>query len=272
MRFPARAVRSLVGLSVLFSAIVAAADIPDLLDIGVVFPRENETYEPTGDFPILFGFQNAEKAAKLNLEIRYFIRNGTGREHTTFGFSNFSLTDADLSTEPYVVPYWDKVDTEGHFQVFASVYWSVCDESDAEVTMGRNSSTFSVHFDMKRGAQKIDIPTLTAAKDTCSERAGIVLDVTGETRRIPDSDEVCPVIATPSPTATANPCRVEIGTAAAASMTDAQKAWRHAWRCRSEDPPPSDCPKDEDHSSKQFVVAGVATLAAALGVVGFLMT
>ncbi|KAH6686933.1 hypothetical protein F5X68DRAFT_232256 [Plectosphaerella plurivora] len=217
---PTRAVRSLIGLSFLLSATVDAAD---LLDIGIVFPRENETYEPADYFPIIFGLQNADKAASLNLDIDYFIRNGT-ENREAFGHSKHDLTDADFTTEPYIVYDWRKVDTEGHFQVFGSVSWRVCDESGAEVVMARNSSNLSVHFDIKRGAQEIDIPTVTAAKDNCSEWSGVVLNVTGQTSRTPDTGEVCPVIVAPSSTATANPCRVEIGTAAAASMSDALHA------------------------------------------------
>jgi hypothetical protein len=266
MHLPARAVRSLIGLSAWLTAIVEAANAPDLLDVGIVFPRENETYELTDYVPIIFGVQNADKAINLHLIIDYFIRNGT-ENRESFGHSKHDLTDADFSTEPYIVNHWRKVDTEGHFQVFGSVSWRVCDESGDEVAMARNSSNLSVHFDIKRGAQKIDIPTVTAAKDSCSDWSGIALNVTGQMRRVPDSDEVCPVIVTPSPTATANPCRVEIGTAAAASMSDAL----HTSLCKGTNPP-SDCPKDEDRSSKQLVVAVIATFAAAIGVVGFLIT
>lgn len=266
MRFPARAVRSLISLMAFLSVIVDAANALDLLDIGIVFPRENETYELTDYVPIIFGLQNANKATDLRLIIDYFIRNGT-ENRAAFGHTKHDLTDADFSTEPYIINRWRKVNTEGHFQVFGSVSWRVCDESGDEVAMARNSSNFSVHFDIKRGAQKIDIPIVTAARDSCSEWSGITLNVTGQTRRITDSKEVCPVIVTSSPTATANPCRVEIGTAAAASMSDDL----HASRCKGTNPP-SDCPKDEDRSSKQLVVAVIATFAAAVGVVGFLIT
>jgi len=70
-------------------------------------------------------------------------------------------------------------------------------------------------------------------------------------------------LASASPTATANPCRVRIDEAAAESML----ASLHDALCQGVNPP-DDCP--EEDGAWPLKAAGIASLAAALGVIIFL--
>ncbi|KAL5333854.1 hypothetical protein BJX70DRAFT_45343 [Aspergillus crustosus] len=67
MQFPQR-------FWVLAASLGVIANAVSVVEVDLVFPR-NETYAPTKDFPIVFAFQNAEKAELLNPKISYTIIN-----------------------------------------------------------------------------------------------------------------------------------------------------------------------------------------------------
>jgi hypothetical protein len=253
-----------VGSLACLGAVVNAAGV---LEIDVVFPRTNETYAPTDKFPIVFALQNAELAKHLKPSIHLFVRNGSNLE-STFGHANHDLTYANYSSEPYFVYRYLNIDTEGPHQLFSTASWRNCDESSDQVGILGNTTNFSVHFTIKRGGQEVDLVAATANDKTCFTENGVAINVTDQTYEVPPSwgrpDGTCAVLASSSPTPTANPCRVKIDTAVAASMS----ASLHAALCRGLNPP-TDCPKK--NAVQQLAVAGVASFAAACGAIGFLL-
>ena len=48
-----------------------------VVEIDVVFPRNNQTYAPTSHFPIVFAVQNPDLARHLDPFINSFIHNGS---------------------------------------------------------------------------------------------------------------------------------------------------------------------------------------------------
>ncbi|RYO77552.1 hypothetical protein DL766_010124 [Monosporascus sp. MC13-8B] len=264
MHLISRAVWSLVGSLAYLGAVVNAAGV---LEIDVVFPRNNETYAPTDKFPIVFALQNAELAKHLKPFINSFVRNGSNLE-STFGHSHMDLAYANYSSEPYFVYHHLNIDTEGPHELFSTAAWQSCDESGDQVGILGNTTNFSVLFTIKRGGQKVDLVAATANDKTCSAKDGVAINVTDQTREVPASWDrpagTCAVLASSSPTPTVNPCRVKIDTAVAASMS----ASLHAALCKGPNPP-ADCP--EENTVQQLAVAGVASVAAAFGAIGFLL-
>ncbi|KAB5511421.1 hypothetical protein GE09DRAFT_1165127 [Coniochaeta sp. 2T2.1] len=264
MHLVSRAVWSLVGSLACLGVAVNAAGA---LEIDVVFPR-NETYAPTANFPIVFAIRNAALAKHLNITIQSFIRNGSDL-NSTFGHSTRDLANANFSSEPYFVYHYQTLDTEGPHELFSTAYWTSCNASSDPVSLLTNSSNLGVRFTIQKGAQQVDLVAATANDKTCSAHSGVAIGVTDQTLEYPASARLsagtCAVLATSSPTPIADPCRVSIDSATAASMS----ASLQAALCKGLNPP-AGCPK-ENNAVEQLAVVGVASFAAALGAIGLML-
>lgn len=262
---------SLVGWLACFGTAVNAAGV---LEVDVIFPR-NDTYAPMDSFPVVFAVQNPALGKHLDLSINSFIRNGPNMgesiDHLTQQLSN----DGNFSSQPYFFNRYFRLDTEGRHELFAQVSWSRCNASSGPVTIDRNSTNFLLRFTIKKDAQQVDLVAATAKKEgTCSMEDAVAIGVTDQTHEYPapsfrEPGGTCPVLLdnTTSPTPTVDPCRVNIDTATAASMSAAL----HAARCKGLNPP-TDCPKG-NNAVQRLAVVGAASFAAAaaLGVIGFLL-
>jgi hypothetical protein len=132
-----------------------------------------------------------------------------------------------------------------------------------------NNTTFSTHFTIKKGGQEVDLVPATEKCNTA--QAGVAINITDQTYEVPWGPSrgqqlpgTCAVLGSPSPTLAANPCRLRIDEAAAASISSEL----HASSCRWINPP-ADCPKE--NAIHRLAVAGVMSVAAAFNVIGFLL-
>ncbi|GJC88963.1 hypothetical protein ColLi_11801 [Colletotrichum liriopes] len=206
------AIWSFVGATAYLGTIASATGV---LDIGLVFPRANETYEPRDEFPIVFAFQNPFLAKHLEPSIWFRILNN----------SNSDWDVIDDGSELYFLWTHREIDGEGPFRLIWQPSWPEYDESGYEVKLARNSSAnFLVDFEVKKRGQKADLIAATADDEECPDQ-GFALNLTDETRKIPThptprrkGPDTCAVLASSSPTPTANPCRVTIDQAVVESM------------------------------------------------------
>ncbi|KZL64738.1 hypothetical protein CT0861_12047 [Colletotrichum tofieldiae] len=208
------AIWSLVGATAYLGTIASAASV---LYIGLVFPRSNETYELTDEFPIVFAFQNASLSKHLEPSVWFQILNSSNFDWNVIGDTRFQLSSANFSddgSEPYFL----------------------------------------------RAHREID-----ADDEECPDQ-GLALNLTDETRKIPThptprrkGPDTCAVLASSSPTPTANPCRVKIDQAVIESMgaVDVEKS------C-SVLSPPAECP-GTDQAVRSLAIANVVSFAAVLG-------
>ncbi|KAK6499975.1 hypothetical protein TWF481_010332 [Arthrobotrys musiformis] len=260
---------SLIGSLAYLGAVANAAGV---LDFGIVFPRPNETYAPTDKFPVVFALQNAALAKNLGLVINTFVRSGPDLLSGLDGAdAKHDLKSANFTTsEPYFVYHFLNITGEGLYELFSTTSWARCDERDNEVIITRNSSNLLARFEIKKGAQMVDLVAATADNTKTCPTQGFALNVTDETREAPEPWDyrpsgTCAVLNSSSPTPTANPCRVKIDSAASESMYAAL----HTALCKGLNPP-ADCPK-ETSAAQQVAVASIVSIAAALGAVGFLL-
>ncbi|KFZ06234.1 hypothetical protein V501_07602 [Pseudogymnoascus sp. VKM F-4519 (FW-2642)] len=238
----------------------AAASV---LEVDLVFPR-NETYAPTTWFPVVFAFQNAERARLLNPHISYTIRNWDdmlGNDGASF---SHDLRLANWSShDPYFVYnyFHDVFAKEGSWWLTWHVTWESCNEvpfsAGLSRDMIRNSSSWSVLFTTKNSAQEIDLVAVTNNK-TCPAELGVVINVTDTTMTVPfgvdwSGGDTCAVVASSTPTPTANPCQVKIDSVVVASMS----ASLAATLCRGIDPP-ANCTNDDESVAQQLVAPGVS--------------
>ncbi|KAK4125353.1 hypothetical protein N657DRAFT_644220 [Parathielavia appendiculata] len=278
MRLISRTASSLVVLLVCLGVIADAAGV---LEINVVFPR-NETYAPNPWFPVVFAFRNAHLAQYLRPRIVWSIQNASDALGTVLGGRVHELSWVNWTIhEPYFVyGFVDLEAAEGQWELFWWGDWLSCDLSGSEPAFKVNKtepSQRSLEFTIKAGGQAVDLVAATANDDTTCVQPGVALNVTDETRWVVDKpldpndygDATCAVLASSTPTPTANPCQVEINSAAASSIWASLTARRCEYRDANDNLAGLDCLKD--NAAERLAVAGVACLAAAFGALGYLL-
>ncbi|KLU86292.1 hypothetical protein MAPG_05308 [Magnaporthiopsis poae ATCC 64411] len=274
-----RAVWSLVGAAACLGAMVNAAGI---LDVGIIFPRNNETYEPAEEFPIVWAFQNARLAEHLQPSLKYRLVNlsNPGAEHLALDKFQRNLNLSDFTDkESGLVLYWThvKLDGEGRVGMGWEASWAECQnislrDLDAGTRFSVNrTTTLIVDFDLKKGGKKADLVAATAANGQECPDQGFALRVTDKTNDVRERpqwakpEDKCAVVDSSPPTPTANPCRVKLDKAAVESM----EATTFKTKCSGPLDKPANCPK-KDHAVRQFAGVGVAALSAAVGALYFL--
>ncbi|KAL0471486.1 hypothetical protein QR685DRAFT_519331 [Neurospora intermedia] len=263
---------SLLASLVSFWAVADAAD-SGILEVDLLFPR-NETYAPTEWIPYVFSIQNAKLAKYLVPLIRYDVWNLT-EGGGSFGYTHQNLRWANWSShDPYFVHHFHSGLQEGRWRLNWEFGYASCNEhwtglSSVGDPVNYNRTVGSIEFTIQAGGPAVDVVAATANDKTCSNENGVAINITGKTREVPPlneemPDNTCVVVGSPQPTPT--PCQVKVDSAVAASMTASLRA-------KLCDPltstnRPADCP--EDNAAQKLAVAGVACLAVAVGMFGFL--
>lgn len=276
MHLVSRVVWSLMGTLACFGAFGKAA--AGVLDIGVVFPRQNETYAPMERFPVIIALQNAQLATYLNLLVQFNIYNGSMTMLDSIDGREFDLQSANYTnynTEPYLLYAFMDFRNEGPLKLRLEAWWRQCDMSGEEVSITTDNRTnLWVDFDIREGAQTADLVSATAQEEACPTHVGAAINVTDETHDVSVFNQGnrhltgnCSVVDSSTPTPDSNPCRVRIDEAAVESI-EAEDLER---RCSSEiwNPPP-ECPK-KDQGLQQLSVASGATFVGVLAAVAFLL-
>ncbi|KAL8285530.1 hypothetical protein RB597_002547 [Gaeumannomyces tritici] len=245
------------------------------------------------DFPFIWASQNDNLAKYLELspEYRLFQPNGTKPDKynstlldiTSGGFRHWPADFGENRSDLQFFWTYKKLDFERPVHLAWSGRWVECGKifpgtPDAFTGYSVNgSSNFVVRFELKKGGKKADLVAATTNHQECPDQ-GFTISVTGETNEVTKdyrglslANATCAVVdPPPSPTPTANPCRVKVDKSAAESI----EAVILEHRCsigKVLGDKPTNCPK-KSHASRQLAVAGIATLVAvALGATGFLL-
>ncbi|KAK3947972.1 hypothetical protein QBC32DRAFT_352734 [Pseudoneurospora amorphoporcata] len=273
MHFRSRVTWSLL-LSLISLGIVADAADSGIIEVDLLFPR-NETYAPTEWMPFVFSIRNGELSKHLNPFLRYRGWNTSDLGAHGFTFRNEKLKFANWSSQnPYFVyNFRNDLQSEGTWWLDWEFYFLSCNEDftsvlDPGAPVFLNNTFRRITFTIKEGGQPVDLVAATANDKTCSEQNIAAINVTGKTQDAPLSgdelpDDICAVVGSPEPSAI--PCQVKVDSAVAASMTASLRD-RLCDPLRTIDRP-DDCP--EDSAAMRLAVAGVACLAAAVGMLGF---
>ncbi|EAA32695.3 hypothetical protein GE21DRAFT_6607 [Neurospora crassa] len=265
---------SLLASLVSFWAVADAAD-SGILEVDLLFPR-NETYAPTEWIPYIFSIQNAKLAKYLLPEIRYDVWNLT-EGGNSFGYTHQNLQWANWSShDPYFVHHFHSGLHEGRWRLNWEFWYISCNEdlsnlhSSSEL-VNRNRTVGSIEFTIQEGGPAVDVVAATANDKTCSEGNGAAINITGKTKEVAPfgielTDDTCVVVGSPQPTPT--PCQVKVDSAVAASISASWTA--HLCDDLITEYRPANCPDDKDNAAQRLAVAGVACLAVAVGMFGFL--
>ncbi len=264
-------------------ACLGVVDAADMLEVDLLFPRDNETYAPMERFPIVFGLRNAELGQYLQPTLDVALQNSTSEfwedRSGIESMSSSVLTRADWSShEPYFASMFvNAFTTETTWSLYWTVSWTRCKADGDGVFRGHttwNESTrFLINFTIKNGGQAVDLVAATANGKACAND-GFAIGVTDKVNVTnllglgskPEL-ETCMVMASSTPTPTADPCRVTIDSTAAASIS----AQRSQLLCYDTHPKLTDCPSQRKSAGPRLAVAGVACMTAAFWAFGFLL-
>lgn len=255
-----RAIASIIP----FVATLASAS--GIVDIGLIHPQANKTYEPTDQLPLIFAIQMPKLAEHLNSSIWYRVINVTepGEDLDLLqdsDFTSFNWTNAS-DTEPYL--FWDyvRIPDEGQIRVIWQPRWSECVESDGGVDIGRNhtAENFLVDFRIAKGGQNVDLIADTSDDSKDCPTQGVALNVTDETLETQDED-TCTVVASSS-ISSSNPCKVKIDEDTIESM----EAVDLKDKCRGIDKP-SECPEPEEDAASRVAASSLLGLAMIIAAV-----
>ncbi len=258
----------------------AAADAGGggVVEFDVMFPR-NETYAPGDELPVLLAIQNATLATHLNVNIALHLYNLSeprfDEKPPLRGWDRLLKWENLTANEPYFMldvfnQKYELNGGEGRWRLAWTVYWeSYAGISATTLPFWRRTNDSSRHIDftIQRGAQTIDLVTGTADGKACPPELGVALNITSPTVAVPPEaswtgDPSCAVVASDSPTPTANPCRVKVDSAVVASMSASRLADMCAART-------GHC--GQSSASQPLAVAGAAGLAVTFGALGFFL-
>ncbi len=262
--------RATWSLAVFLTSLGAIVDAAGILEVDLLFPRKGETYAPTDSMPVVFAFQNAELARYLNPVITYYLQRQSPYGDVKAYEHDLRWTTNLAGHEPYFAyTFFNNFTTQGNWRMSWDLFWQSCDEHAGPYDRNiiGNFSGDIVEFTIKNDGRAVDLVAATTNNGTCPrEYYGVAINVTDTTMSVKPEvnwrgNDTCVVVASSSPTPTADPCRVKIDSDIAASMFAAKS-------CHSLNPP-ADCPSES--VAQRMVVAGVACLAAAFGALGFLL-
>jgi hypothetical protein len=144
-----------------------------------------------------------------------------------------------LSQDPFFqYSPFQQLSAAANWNLSWKIYWDSCTNGSSSVqsasgTTFTDSAQGSLAFTTKDDAQKPDL--VSSTKDTsCSRDSGVAINITDSQG---EGVETCAVVAAPDPASNQTPCRVQIDSAAAASISSSISATL----CRSV-PVPTGCP------------------------------
>jgi hypothetical protein len=229
-----------------------------IVGVGLVFPR-NETYAPTQSFPIIWAFQNTRLARLLNVNVEFELQGWNVLDNIGAGPRNSSIRlrwlSESLSKDPFFqYSPFQQLSAAANWNLSWKIYWDSCTNGSSPVksasgTTFTDSAQGSLTFTTKDGALKPDL--VSGTKDTsCSRNSGVAINITDSQG---EGVETCAVVAPPNPASTQTPCRVQIDSTAAASISSSISATL----CRSV-PVPTGCPmhNEEKKSTAQSLAVG----------------
>ncbi|KAL4940879.1 hypothetical protein BDV06DRAFT_213140 [Aspergillus oleicola] len=200
----------------------------DIIDVSLVFPQ-NKTYTPTDTFPVVFAFQNPERARHLGFSITYHLWPLDDHNKDYRFTRSHDLRAANWSShDPYFAQqYFTMLNIPGRWRLSWSVYWASCDEGGFEnheiANMAYNTSSFAIYKPLN-----VDLVS-TTSETSCPDLGldtGIGINYTEKTMSMPWLVDLSNKEFSNSTCAFVDPTPTVL--------------------IRASAPPPDDCPEDED--------------------------
>lgn len=234
----------LASFFLLRATALATVSLSGIVEMDLIFPKNDTTYEPTDMMPLIWAIQNANLAATLStvLSVDIFNSDRMRGDTKTLSLNATNLTGKDIY---YVYLYTHKLNVEDSFFINWSPFSKNC---STDIYYDNNDTAFAGQiisfFSMAKGGQK---PDFAAAQNAnCSNTRSARFNITGTQKRHEGDGPAnqCAMLSqeTPFPVS-GNPCAVKMDSAVAASITASLKAEYISLKCLSPHPTIS-CPAE----------------------------
>jgi hypothetical protein len=294
MRLSSQTLWPVVASVAFLGAVPSIAFVPSKPSVGVtavmqidlLFPRDDQVYAPTPYMPIVFAVQNPSLARHTYPSMLVHLQNSSTVGQGTTYTQALNVTNWSSNETFFAYTLVDTFAHEGNWTVDWHLAWYSCkiEERDKAFLglMERNCTCerpSGVGFITKNGGQAIDLVASTAAaaanETACATEPGdgFAINVDDKAMQIdnlfrpdwlPLSEDKCIIASETTPSAR-NACRVKIDSALAANIT----ADVRAKVCAGANPP-SDCPSKSAAQRSATVGVGCG-LTAAFGALGLLL-
>ncbi len=266
---------SLAALSTGVDAISAGA-----MEVNLLFPRDNETYAPNANMPVIFSIRNAAYGQYLEPFINALLYNTTvvPDDSITAGMyvvqPNLDFVNWAAVPEPYFAYSFN---TAFRYEANWTLSWRLgvtsCKADGDGVQRGHTvryvSDTVSINITTKRGAKMPDLVAATAGGKACNS-TGAIIAVTDKAFNVTEPPPAAPTCAVLDleATPTIDPCKATIDAAAAASITAAQREYQCNGNDAPADCPPRPSPTYTRNSAAAQRPAGAGTACFVAGALG----
>jgi hypothetical protein len=260
-------------------------DSAGTLEVGLVFPRNESTINPSLFMPFVFSYQNTRLVPTLQTYFIYDVYNYSNTSRSIFsGRVGHNSVNLSANHDPHFeVNYHRHLNTEGKWLLtLISGFFYCFDDPNRTFnntyTIDSAFSTVNITFTTKGPSQQVDLVAATDTKN-CSSAAGLTINVRDTVKTPqgdPRSDEmdsgVCPL--DPSAT-TADKCVAVVPSAAssiAAEVSTRVCTW--PWTPnRTERPDGIDCgsPKEEENMGAGNIFGGTTCLAFFMGALAYIL-
>ncbi|KAH7174181.1 uncharacterized protein B0J16DRAFT_348266 [Fusarium flagelliforme] len=260
-------------------------DYTGTLEVGLVFPRNESTINPSLVMPFVFSYQNTKLVPTLQPYFIYDVYNysNTSRPILQDSFGHDSINLSANHDPHFEVNYHRHFNTEGKWLLtLISGFFECYEDPDRTYNntynIGTSYSRINITFTTKGPSKLVDLVAATDSKN-CSSAAGLTIKVQ-DTVKTPQGDprsdemesDICPLQALAT---LANKCVAVTPSAAssiAAEITTRVCTW--PWTVNKTDKPDGiDCgsPKEEESMGVGIVFGGTTCLAFLLGVLAYVM-
>ncbi|KAJ0415606.1 hypothetical protein BJY00DRAFT_317660 [Aspergillus carlsbadensis] len=273
------------AMASLLAASMGAVSAVSVVEVDLVFPR-NDTYAPTKHFPIMFAFQNSNKAELLSPWVSYIVVNWDAFNDSWPDNSvSHHLAHANWSiADPYLSYRWYDGSKPGRWLLNWEVTWHSCNlerrpgdlssKALSQTSLG-GSRMFTIANSTGSPDEMVDLVTATRNTSCPGDLNAVAINVTDETMSSDGSSNwgghnTCAVTTnstTTTPAHTVNPCGVSLSSEMAASVS----AELTALRCRNAyHPVDLVCPKDDESTAQRPIIFALSGLLATAGASAFL--
>ncbi|KAI6754850.1 hypothetical protein HG530_012602 [Fusarium avenaceum] len=258
-------------------------DSTGTLEIGLVFPRNETTFNPAVMMPFVFSYRNPKLVPILQPYFLYGVYNYSNASHPIFqDWVEPEFINLSANHDPHFeVNYHRQLNTEGKWLLkITSGFYNCFEDPDRTYnntyTIQTNFSTVNITFTTKGPSEQVDLVAATDSKG-CSSPPGLTIKVQ-DTVKTPKSDgrademesEVCPL----DPSATlADKCVAVDASAASSIAAEISSRLCRSTLNKTEIPDGIECTwmKEKESMGVGIVFGGTTCLAFLLGALTYIL-
>lgn len=214
----------LLNIILLWMAAQAAAAIfPAIVEVDLIFPRNESTYAPSADFPIVFAIQNPALAPLLDPGFSLTVWDLSNLSHAQNPWLDLKNANFSGSDPIYVHSFISNLPASKYSMEWAFGAGNCSNAFGGERPRGGYQS-HSVVFTIQGGAQQPNIAPTAAEEASCANLTHFAFNITGSQPVTPErynGRNSCAIFSDTQSFVEGNPCAVQVSSQSASSISAA---------------------------------------------------